>query len=172
VWLRAAVLFVHIAAATFWVGEMLFLAAVVGPYSRTLPPNQRAALFTALGRRSRPWAWAAVAVLVGTGLGNVALLGIPLGQLVHPAFYRTPFGETLGAKLVVVALLLATSFAHDVLVANTSARLRQELQKRPQDPLLRAAEERARRLAGWLGRMGLILALAVVFLAARLGSLT
>ena len=49
IWLRQAVRFLRILAAGFWMGEILFVALVVGPVGRTLPPGERVALFREAG---------------------------------------------------------------------------------------------------------------------------
>lgn len=167
-WLRSIVLYIHILAAIFWVGEMLFLSTVVRPYSRRLEPRERTELFTALGQHSRPWAWGAMVVLVVTGLLNVTLAGIPLTSLVDPHFYRTPLGATLDLKVLLVIAMIAVALWHDSLVGTRAARLRGRLADHPKDPALTAAVAHTRRMASWLGRMALLLALVVVFLAVHL----
>ena len=49
--------FLHILSAIIWIGGMLFLALVVVPTTRGLPPSERAALFGAVGRRFRRVGW-------------------------------------------------------------------------------------------------------------------
>jgi putative copper resistance protein D len=166
--LRLLVLYVHLLAAMFWIGEMLFLAVVVGPYSRTLAPAQRAELFRQLGRRSRPYAWAAILVLLATGVGNVALMGIPFTQIVQHSFLASPLGAALALKLATIAVLLLSVIWHDLVLAERSARLQREMQARGPRPDLLAAAERTRRAAGWLGRLNLVLALVVVFFGVEL----
>ncbi len=162
-WLRSVVLYIHILAAIFWVGEMLFLSTVVGPYSRRLAPSQRTELFTALGRRSRPWAWGAMAVLVVTGLLNVTLAGIPLSALIDPRFFQTALGATLDLKVLLVVAMIAVALWHDSVVSARGNPL-----PSPPGQVALSAALRRRRQASWLGRIALLLALAVVFLAVRL----
>ena len=58
-------LFLHVLAATIWVGGQLVLAALV-------PVLRRAGVVTEAARRFNQVAWAAFAVLVATGIWNIA----------------------------------------------------------------------------------------------------
>jgi putative copper export protein len=82
-------LFLHVLAATVWVGGQIVLAALV-PVLRA----HGATVPRAAARRFNQIAWPAFAVLVGTGIWNVAATGPMSGR------YRT----TLVVKLVVVAI--------------------------------------------------------------------
>ena len=86
-------LFLHVLAATIWVGGQLVLAALV-------PVLRRAGVVTEAARRFNQVAWAAFAVLVATGIWNIAATPT---QVSHNASYRT----TLIVKLVVVLMVLA-----------------------------------------------------------------
>ncbi len=167
-WLRTIVLYLHLLAAIFWIGEMLFLAVVAAPYARTLDPKERSNLFQNLGQRSRPYAWSALGLLIVTGILNVHFMGIPLADLFQPAFYRTGLGSTLGPKLALVAVLLLGVLYHDVILVNSRARLSARLRKEGPSPELTAALERSRRLASWMGRINLILALLVAWFGVSL----
>jgi len=81
-------LFLHVLAATVWVGGQLTLAALV-PVLRRLGPD----LPRAAARRFNVVAWPAYGVLIGTGIWNIAAVS-PMSSS-----YRS----TLIAKLVVVA---------------------------------------------------------------------
>lgn len=83
-------LFLHVLAATVWVGGQLTLAGLV-PTVRQLGPDAP----RAVARRFNRIAWAAFAVLVVTGVWN--LLAIDVGSR------TTTYHVTLGLKLVVVA---------------------------------------------------------------------
>ncbi|MDN3520482.1 DUF4149 domain-containing protein [Halomonas ramblicola] len=59
----------HVLAATLWVGGMFFAWMVLRPVAAArLEPPQRLALWRGVFARFFPWVWAAVAVLLGTGL--------------------------------------------------------------------------------------------------------
>jgi putative copper resistance protein D len=166
--LRELVLYLHLVAAMFWIGEMLFLAAVLGPYGRTLPPEERGALFREVGRRSRPYAWTAIGVLVATGIANALLMGLTPAAAVQPSFVASPVGITLGLKLVTVVALIVSATWHDVVLAERSARLQAQIRAHGPRPDLVGAAERTRRVASWLGRLTLLLALRVTFFGVQL----
>ncbi len=90
-------LFLHVLAATVWVGGQLTLAALVPVLRRQGPDAPRVA-----ARRFNLVAWPAYGVLVLTGIWNIAAAG-PM----TPA-YRT----TLVVKLIVVALSGISAVLH------------------------------------------------------------
>lgn len=90
-------LFLHVLAATVWVGGQLTLAALVPALRGYDREVTRAA-----ARRFGLVAWPAFAVLVATGVWNV--FAVPTSD----GAYRT----TLLVKLIVVALSGLTAFLH------------------------------------------------------------
>ena len=90
-------LFLHVLAATVWVGGQLTLAALVPVLRRQGPDTPRVA-----ARRFNLVAWPAYGVLILTGAWNIAAAG-PM----TPG-YRT----TLIAKLIVVAASGLTAVLH------------------------------------------------------------
>jgi putative copper export protein len=90
-------LFLHVLAATIWVGGQLVLAALV-------PILRKGGVATEAARRFNRVAWAAFAVLVATGIWNVAAQG----QVSHDPGYRA----TLITKLVVVVISGAAAALH------------------------------------------------------------
>ncbi len=85
-------LFLHVLAATVWVGGQLVLATLV-PVLRRFGTDATAAA----ARRFNQVAWSAFAVLIVTGVWNIAANSAQAG---HDASYRT----TLIVKLLVVAV--------------------------------------------------------------------
>jgi len=92
-------LFLHVLAATVWVGGQLTLAGLV-PGLRALGPDAP----KAVARRFNQIAWPAFAVLVVTGLWNLGVTGV--GD--QPSAWKA----TLAAKLVVVAVSGITAALH------------------------------------------------------------
>jgi len=92
-------LFLHVLAATIWVGGQLVLAALV-PVLRRFGDA-----VTAAARRFNQVAWAAFGVLIVTGIWNIAAVS---PQLSHSASYRT----TLIVKLVIVVISGITAALH------------------------------------------------------------
>jgi putative copper export protein len=90
--------FLHVVAATVWVGGQLTLAALV-PGLRALAPDAP----RTVARRFNRVAWVAFAVLVATGLWNVIDVDPDWGS---------DYGRTLLVKLVVVAVSGLSALLH------------------------------------------------------------
>jgi putative copper export protein len=90
--------FLHVLAATLWVGGQLTLAGLV-PGLRAIAPDAP----RTVARRFNRIAWPAFAVLVGTGIWNV---------LVLDPDWDTAYGRTVMVKVVVVTASGATAFLH------------------------------------------------------------
>jgi uncharacterized membrane protein len=102
----------HILSAMLWVGGMGFFALVVVPSARAeLAPPEAVRLLRRAGARFTKVGWAALGVLGVTGILNLWYRGV-LPLLASGAFWQTPFGMVLAAKLVVVAAVLAVSILH------------------------------------------------------------
>jgi putative copper export protein len=84
-------LFVHVLAATIWVGGQLTLAGLV-PVVRKLGPEAT----RSVARQFDRLAWPAFAVLVATGVWNLFA--------VHVGDTSTEYQATVGVKLLFVAL--------------------------------------------------------------------
>lgn len=93
-------LFLHVLAATVWVGGQLVLAVLV-PVLRRFGSEA----VSAVAGRFNQVAWAAFAVLVLTGIWNVAAIS---GTADDTASYRT----TLMVKLTVVVVSGVAAFLH------------------------------------------------------------
>lgn len=92
-------LFLHVLAATIWVGGQLVLAALV-PVLRRFGDA-----VTAAARRFNQVAWTAFGVLIVTGIWNIAAVK---PQVSHAAGYRA----TLVVKLAAVAASGVTAALH------------------------------------------------------------
>ena len=151
---------VHLLAALFWVGGMLFLGVVGAPALRAVePPAVRQALFQQLGLRFRNAGWVAIAVLVVTGpvlLHHRGLLRWS-GALGSAAFWRTPFGAALAVKLVGVTLMVTASAVHDFVLGPAAGRAA------PGSPRALVL----RRRAALLARANALVALVIVAAAER-----
>jgi uncharacterized membrane protein len=152
----------HIVAATAWLGGMLFLVFVVVPALRRpeLAANATSAI-RVLGERYRTVGWSTLLVLLVTGAANVAFRAGSSRGVFEAEWWATPFGRILAAKLTLVLLVLLLSGLHDFLVGPRAGRLMAEA---PGDP----ATGRWRTAARWMGRINLLFALAIVGLAIRL----
>lgn len=151
----------HIVAAIVWIGGMTFLAMVLAPYARCLEQRHSAiALIRWTGMRFRTVGWACIGLLLLTGLFNLSYRGHGWADLFSD-FWKSPFGHTLAAKLLIVGVILLLSVYHDFVLGPHAGRVGMS---HPDAPETR----RSRRLAAWIGRINLLLALAVVALAVTL----
>ncbi|MBV9041901.1 MAG: hypothetical protein JOZ68_12910 [Acidimicrobiia bacterium] len=91
-------LFIHVLAATVWVGGQLTLAGLV-PGLRAISPDAP----RTVARRFNRIAWPAFVVLVATGIWNIAA--------VHASFHGA-YGVTLMVKIGVVAASGLSAFLH------------------------------------------------------------
>ena len=151
---------VHVLAAMLWLGGMFFLAVVGAPVLRSIdPPELRARLFQRLGRQFRAVGWGAIAVLVATGVGNLAFTGaFRGGAILRGETWATAYGHALAWKLVSVATMIAVSALHDFWLGPMAGRLR------PGSP----EAARARRCASWLARINAVIGIVIVAAAVRL----
>jgi uncharacterized membrane protein len=142
--LYAASVWIHVVAATAWVGSMIFFSAVVVPVLRRGELRDAApALVARVGNRYRRFGWIALAVLLLTGASNLYFRGIGFHLLASSDFWQTSFGRALGWKLGFVAVVLVLTGAHGV-------------------------GARDRRVASWLGRALLLASLAILYFATAL----
>lgn len=155
--------YLHILAATVWVGGQLFVALVLVPIARPLPPDKRAMLLDAVGLRFRLVGWIAIGVLVVTGVANVALRGVTWDMVASGQLLESRFGQLLAIKVAVVALMAALTAYHDFALGPRSVRVLQQA-----TPESLAHAERLRRRASWLARLGVLLALVIVALGVAL----
>jgi len=151
----------HLLAAATWLGGMLVFVLVVMPALRSESVRAVApALVHEIGLRVRRVGWASLLTLAATGALQLAWRGVSFAELRAPG----PSGawqRLLLAKLALFALLVALQAVHDFRIGPRAGRIAHE---RPGSP----EAERARRLAGWLGRTSFALTLAIIGLAVLL----
>jgi putative copper export protein len=131
--------FLHLAAALTWAGGMLFVALVLVPVTRRLDDGAlRRRLMHDTGVRFRTVGWAAIGLLVATGLLNVWLRPelLSLGRF------------WVKATLVLVAVAL--SALHDFVLGPRAGRP-------DASPSLRPA-------ASWLARVNLVVVLVIIYI--------
>ena len=155
VWLN----FLHLLAATLWVGGSLAIPLVITPViRRKLPPEKRIELIAAMGARFRPFGWTALAILLVTGARRAFLTfsgqADPWG-----AFESTAYGRALRAKILLFLVLLLVQFVHDFVLG---PRLRTMAAQGAGDLA------RLRKLTIGLATGGLLITLVIVYVAAGL----
>jgi uncharacterized membrane protein len=154
--------FLHVTSAVVWVGGMFFLALVAVPAVRKMPPEARSRVVGAMGERFRTIGWICIAVLVVTGIVNLAYRRITWESVATGAIFGTDFGAVLAYKTGVVLAMIALSIVHDFYWGPASTRMMET--HGPRDPRVGAARKRA----SMLGRANAVLALVVVALGVLL----
>ncbi|MBI2357648.1 MAG: DUF4149 domain-containing protein [Deltaproteobacteria bacterium] len=145
----------HIIAAAVWIGGMVFLALVLIPIIRRPEfRGQASSLVHFTGIRFRWIGWASIFLLLLTGATNLVFRGISVAVLSSGDFWRSPFGWTLGSKLIVVAVVLALSIVHDFFIGPKASAAGRANPASPE-------AMRLRRQASWFGRVNLVLALII-----------
>lgn len=153
-WLMAVSL--HLMAAVSWVGGMLFLSFVLAPLVRNGSISGAPGWFGVVASRFRRLVWTAIAILLVTGPVLVRERGIPL-------FEPRQWPHGLSLKLLLVALLLLLTVAHDLVSGHLVNRIH------AQPPPERASGERGLLgIARWLPRLAVIVAIFVLVAAAGL----
>ena len=143
-------LILHILAAMFWIGGMLFLVLVLVPFLKTIPdPAKKLEIYDIVGRKFSMWGWISIVILVVTGpVILYSLHGVVPFDLLKPATYRGAFGTILGFKLIFVLMVIIISAVHDFYIGPAAVH-RQSLSA----------------AARWVGRVNFLLALIILVLA-------
>jgi uncharacterized membrane protein len=144
---------VHLLSAAVWVGGTVALVFAAVPPLQRLEGPERARLLRELGERWRPIGWSSLAIAIVTG-------AVIAGR--KHAFDTTPsdFDVVLAVKGVLVGLLVAGAYLHDFVLGPGLAR--QIREGRPQS---------LRRVLVGIGRLNLVLTIAIPCLGAALSQL-
>lgn len=150
---------VHILAATVWIGGIFFLVLVVVPWLRRggVGTVNAGAFLRETGERFRNVGWICFALLLLTGTFNLWVRGVRLGNLASAEWWASPFGSAVGLKLAGFAVVLAVSAVHDFVIG---PRATEAIQRDPRSDEAAALRKRASRL----GRLNGVLALVLVAL--------
>ena len=147
------VVWLHVVAAITWVGGMVFVAVVLVPGLRGIPPAQRSEVIRSVGLAARGLAWISLLILIFTGGLNTLHLQPSRDSLA---------GSIILAKISVVGLVIGINILHDFILAPRLSEIRRAVGV--EHPTFR----RLQRIVRWLARTSLVLALSVVFLAVLL----
>lgn len=154
--------FIHVLSAMFWIGGMLFTAAVLVPASRhKLLADKKGEFFALVGRKFSRISWVLFLVLIVTGITNLLSRGYTFANLISPDFWNSHFGSMLFIKLHLFGLVLILSGIHDFYAGPRAADLMDENPDAPKT-------KRFRKISSWIGRVNLLLGLAILFYAIRL----
>jgi copper resistance protein D len=160
--LYLASVWLHVLAAVVWLGGMLFLVLVLVPALRRPALRGVAApLIQWTGERFRWLGWLGFGLLLVSGTFNLAYRGVGWSDLWYAHFWGGPFGQALAIKLLLVAVVLLVSAAHDFYLGPRATAVWQT-----EPGSARAAG--LRRQASRIGRLNLLLGLAIVFFATML----
>jgi uncharacterized membrane protein len=145
---------IHLVAATFWVGGMLFLSLVAVPLLKQDPdPHSAQRGFVNLARRFRTFVWGALSLLVVTG-------SVLLGNVVHSSAPLSSWPPIVITKLTLVLMLVVVSLMHDRIIGPKVRTLKQKVSSE-----LSTGETLLLRISPLLGRLTLFLGLGVLLAA-------
>ena len=145
---------IHLIAATFWIGGMLFLSFVAVPLLKKDPdPSSAQRGFINLARRFRKLVWIALSLLVITG----AIL-LPTHVDLSASLREWP--SALLIKLFLIVLLIVVSLLHDQVIGPKV----RTLKSKPISELV-VVEKILIRLSPLIGRLTMLLGLAILFTA-------
>jgi len=155
-----AIVTTHVLAAMVWIGGMLFFA-LAAPILRGVEDERvRAGLFDSMGRRFRAVGWVCVAVLLATGVTQLRMRGWwGAGFWSREALFGTRLGMAVIWKLLLVTILVAVQAVHDFWLGPRAG----QASAGSYEAL------RARSRAAILARVNAGVALALVYVAVRLG---
>lgn len=140
------VTWIHLIAAMFWIGGMLFFSIILVPCLRHgLSDGQRADLVSRVGKRFRVYGWVSLAALLLTGLFRLVHRGLPVSE----------YGDTLKIKLVLVFIMLLLTVLHDFIFGPKSAMHEQSPERK----------NRYLKAGRWIARVNLVVGLLVVLSA-------
>ena len=148
----------HIFAATVWVGPQVFLFAVAVPALRTVADvKERARLTRLISTRFGYLAWGAMAVLVVTGIGNI------FEEDDRSSLFDQNWGVILQVKITLVVLTILLTALHSFVIGPRMLALQESVTDESQIASMRRASIIISAING-------VLALGILFCAALLGT--
>lgn len=145
----------HILAATVWVGGLFFLMLVVVPWLRSGASADPGRLLRETAGRFRAVAWTCFGIVLATGTFNLWMRGVRWSNFADPDWLASPFGSTVVSKLAVFFVMIALSARHDFIVGPQAA---DEIARDPGSDVA----VRLRREAQLHGRANAVIALLLV----------
>jgi putative copper export protein len=146
--MKEFILFIHVVAASFWIGGMLFMAIVLSPYVRKLPTSVQA--FQEVGKRYSFWGTViGLPVLFITGVFNSYFIGgVKSFSLLLESY---PYVNTLKLKLFFFILTVLIAIFHDFYFGRKAH-----------------VSKKYKNITRFLGIMNLIIGLFIIYLAVKL----
>lgn len=152
---------IHILAATVWLGGMFFIVLVVVPWLRQEGGLNAGAFLRQTGARFRKVGWVCFGLLSITGTFNLWMRGVELADFARVDWRSSSFGKTVLLKLSVFLAAIVISLVHDFVVGPRASSAIAEAPRSRQSAMLR-------RRASLLGRINVVLALVLVGLGVML----
>lgn len=154
--------FFHLIFIAFWLGGMLFTAAVLVPATRNKLAGMKGLLFTELGTRFSRLSWFLFPFIILTGTLALFGRGYSLEMLTSTDFWTLSlYGSRLMNKLIVFSLVLIVSGIHDFWLGPKAAEL---MDSQPES----TKTNHFRKASSWVGRINLVLGLTILFFAVGL----
>jgi copper resistance protein D len=153
--------FFHLIFVIFWLGGMLFTAAVLVPATRKKLASQKGLLFTELGTRFSRLSWIIFPLLVITGIMALLGRGFDPNTLLSTDFWQTDYGSSLMWKLHLFGVMLIFSGIHDFWIGPKAAEL---MDAEPDEQ----RTNHFRKAASWMGRINLVIGLGILYFAVTL----
>jgi putative copper export protein len=151
----------HLIAASIWVGGSIFIGIVLAPLLKTISDSieGRLSIMIRVGRKFNKIGIPSLIVLIVTGIYNSA------GFIVNPSMIlSTSYGVVLLVKIILVILLIITFAVHVRLI-------RTEVERKIESKQLSGEFlQKLRSKIIMLGRLTVILSLAILLMAALLHS--
>jgi len=135
----------HIVAAAFWIGGMLFLPLILLPGIKNNP--ERRNLLMSTGLKFRFYGYIVLAIMFVTGLLNIYLRGISFSL---DFFIKTRFGQLVELKIILFVLMLMISLMHDLIVGRKA--------------IEQMENQNIKWIARWTGRILLFIALIMAYI--------
>ena len=154
----------HILAATVWVGGLIYTAAVAVPFALTHEVSERQRLLRGLARRFRWIGWGSIAVLFITGLGNLTLRLSPIrfsqilnGDLFNPEKVEQLIAIWLPWKLMLVIAMIGLMAFHDITSIQAAKRYEGSRDAAP-----------GNRMGSRAAALATLLAIAILYVSVRM----
>ena len=158
---NALIMWAHLIAASIWVGGSIFIGIVLAPLLKTISDSieGRLSIMIRVGRKFNKIGVPSLIVLIATGIYN------SVGFIVNPSIIlSTSYGVVLLIKIILVILLIITFAVHVRLI-------RTEVERKIESNQLSGEFlQKLRSKIIMLGRLTVILSLAILLMAALLHS--
>jgi uncharacterized membrane protein len=149
----------HILAATIWVGPQFFLFLAAVPAVRTIEDaRERAKVMRVMTTRFGYLAWGALAVLVLTGIGNLYEEDLDVDVL-----FDRNFGVIFQVKMTLLIITVVLTALHSFVIGPRMSALQESVTDESQLASMR-------RLSMIVSGVNLLVAVAIIFCGALLAS--